>query len=66
MGGGGVNKYFKGHNKCEQISGGVKENLYNFFFSVASSDLIIFGWGGGGGQVGQTNLLIYCYYFNCF
>ena len=23
-------------------------NLYNFFLSVAFSDLIIFGWGGGG------------------
>ena len=53
-----------GHNKFEQMSRGVQAHLYNSFFSLASSDLIIFGLGGG--QVGQTNLLIYFYYFICF
>ena len=51
------------HNKFEKISRWVNANLYTFFLSVASSDLIIFGWGW---QVGQTNILIYLYYFNCF
>ena len=52
-----------GHNKFEQISGGGVKGIFFtiFIFSVASSDLIIFGWAGP--VVGEVACLHLCFLY---